>query len=68
MNNQNANKKLSQIGKVMIRKNENGIRSEQSLKIQVTRRMLPQLRSSIHLAEDKYLGQRNIISMRIGSQ
>lgn len=53
MRNESADMRISQIGSIMQRIKENGTRSEQGLKTQVTRRMLPHLRSSMHLAEDR---------------
>ena len=47
----------------MIRIKKNGTRSEQDLRVQVTKRMQRHLRSSMHLTEDGDFDMRNITRM-----
>jgi len=51
MSNQSTNLRLSRAGKVMIRIQGNGIRSEKGLKIQVKKKKKHHIRSSMHLRE-----------------
>lgn len=59
--------KLSKIGKVMVRIRENGIRSEQDLRTQVTKRMQHYLRSSMHLTKGKDFSLRSRKRVMVGS-
>lgn len=66
MRNQSAYMRLSRTVKIMQRIKENGRRSEQVLKIQVTKRISHHLRISMHLIEDRDFSLRSKTRMMVG--
>ena len=66
MSSQSTSFNLSVTGKLMRRQKENGLRSEEDLRMQVIRRMWDPIRSSIQLIKDMGISLRSGTRVMVG--